>query len=55
MPPPVEDGKTIVDAAGVSSELLAQCRLSREQFDLFNAASFRFGGIPEMPPPEMIA
>jgi hypothetical protein len=44
-----------VDAAGVTGEVLAQCRLSREQFDLFNAPSFSFGGIPEMPPPEMLA
>lgn len=51
----MDDDHTIVDAAGVSGEVLAQCRLSREQFDLFNAASFRFGGIPEIPPPEMLA
>jgi len=51
----VDETKTVVDGAAISDELLAQCRLSRAQFELYNAASFKFGGIPEVAPPEMVA
>eukprot|EP00967_Tisochrysis_lutea_P054359 scaffold67919_cov32-Tisochrysis_lutea.AAC.3 len=51
----VDETSTITDAASVGEEQLKLWRLSKEQFEAFNAASFQFGGIPEIPPPEIVA